>query len=102
MPITVAGAAIYLTFSTSTRIDGSGLGDGMLSEAEKAWLRMWVPRVGGALYLLLVMSFLAGHPAPGSVASLIYGLINAILPTVGATAILFVGLIIFRRARQGK
>ena len=74
----------------------------MISAAEKDWVKTWAPRICGALYLLLVLSFLAGHPQPGSIDSLVYGLLHGILPAVGSTALVLAISLAYRRARPPK
>jgi hypothetical protein len=58
-----------------------------MSDDDKAWLKEWLPKVGGALFPLFVLAFLGAHDQPGSPASLWYGVRMAILPAAAATAI---------------
>ena len=65
---------------------------------DRSWLRDWGPKVGVTAYLLFVLAFMAGHPAPGSMASLSYAVTMAIIPALIATGALL-GVMLFLRKR---
>jgi len=71
----------------------------MLNDDEKGWLRHWAPRVGGALYLLLVFAFMTGHPRPGSIDSLLFGLTSGFVPALGAAVLVLAAALLYRRRR---
>jgi len=53
-----------------------------LDPETKRWLKDWGVKIGATAYLLFVFAFMAGHPQPGSIASLSYALAMAIVPAV--------------------
>ncbi|MEQ8355491.1 MAG: hypothetical protein RH942_08135 [Kiloniellaceae bacterium] len=55
---------------------------------DRSWLKEWGPKVGATAYLLFVLAFMAGHPAPGSMQSLSYAVVTAIIPALIATGAL--------------
>ena len=63
---------------------------------DRSWLKEWAPKVGVTAYLLFVLAFMAGHPEPGSIGSLSYALMMAIIPALIATAALL-GVVLFLR-----
>ena len=65
---------------------------------DRSWLREWAPKVGVTAYLLFVLAFMAGHPTPGSMASLSYAVTMAIIPALIATGALL-GVMLFLRKR---
>ena len=65
---------------------------------DRNWLREWAPKLSITAYLLFVLAFMAGHPTPGSMASLSYAMMMAIIPAVIATAALL-GVMLFLRKR---
>ncbi|WP_193367315.1 hypothetical protein [Pelagibius marinus] len=69
-----------------------------LEPEDRRWLMDWARKVGITAYLLFVLAFMAGHPAPGSVASLSYAVMMAIIPAaIGTAAVL--GLMLYLRKR---
>lgn len=65
---------------------------------ERRWLMDWARKIAITAYLLFVLAFMAGHPAPGSIASLSYALMMAIVPAaIGTAAVLGVMLYLRRR-----
>jgi len=56
-----------------------------LDPKDRAWIREWAPKLGITAYLLFVLAFMAGHPLPGSLASLSYAVAYAIVPALIAT-----------------
>lgn len=65
---------------------------------DRRWLMEWGRKVGITAYLLFVLAFMAGHPAPGSMASLSYALMMAIVPAAIGTAALL-GIMLYLRKR---
>lgn len=65
---------------------------------DRRWLMEWGRKIVVTAYLLFVLAFMAGHPAPGSMASLSYALMMAIVPAVIATAALL-GVMLYLRKR---
>lgn len=59
-------------------------------------LKNWGVKIVATAYLLFLFAFMAGHPQPGSMASLSYALTTAIVPAaVAAGAVL--GVMVFLR-----
>jgi len=59
-------------------------------------LKEWGVKIAATAYLLFTCAFMAGHPQPGSMASLSYALTTAIVPAaIAAGAAL--GVIVFLR-----
>lgn len=57
-------------------------------------LKDWAVKIAATAYLLFTFAFLAGHPQPGSMASLSYALTMAIIPAaIAAGAVL--GVMVF-------
>ena len=69
-----------------------------LDPKDRGWLRQWAPKIGVTAYLLFVLAFMAGHPTPGSMASLSYAVTRAIIPAVIATGALL-GVMLYLRKR---
>ena len=65
---------------------------------DRRWLVEWGRKVAFTAYLLFVLAFMAGHPEPGSMASLSYAAMMAIIPAVIATGALL-GVMLFLRKR---
>lgn len=65
---------------------------------DRRWLMDWARKIVITAYLLFVLAFMAGHPAPGSMASLGYALMMAIVPAAIATAAVL-GVMLFLRNR---
>ncbi|MPZ10036.1 MAG: hypothetical protein GEU89_07440 [Kiloniellaceae bacterium] len=69
-----------------------------LDPETRRWLKDWAVKVGATAYLLFVFAFMAGHAAPGSIASLSHALVMAIVPAaIGSLAVLAVMLYLRRR-----
>ncbi|MGF1629836.1 MAG: hypothetical protein ACFCUT_10225 [Kiloniellaceae bacterium] len=69
-----------------------------LDPETRRWLKDWAIKVGAAAYLLFVFAFMAGHPQPGSIASLSHALVMALVPgAIGTAAVLAVMLYLRRR-----
>jgi hypothetical protein len=64
----------------------------------RRWLKDWGIRIAATSYLLFVFAFMAGHAAPGSMASLSYALATAVVPAVIAT-VAVLGVMLFLRKR---
>ncbi|GAB4225075.1 MAG: hypothetical protein Tsb0032_30770 [Kiloniellaceae bacterium] len=65
---------------------------------ERRWLVDWGRKVALTAYLLFVLAFMAGHPEPGSMASLSYAAMMAIVPAlIGTAAVLGVMLYLKKR-----
>jgi hypothetical protein len=58
----------------------------------------WARKIGITAYLLFVLAFMAGHPAPGSIASLSYAVMMAIVPAAISTAAVL-GVMLYLRKR---
>lgn len=56
-----------------------------LDPETRGWLKEWAGKIGATAYLLFVFAFMASHPQPGSIASLTYAVVMAILPAAIAT-----------------
>jgi hypothetical protein len=61
-------------------------------------LKDWGVKIAATAYLLFTFAFLAGHPQPGSMASLSYGLTMAIIPAAIAAGAVF-GVMLYLRKR---
>src|SRR3546814_19670219 len=61
-------------------------------------LKIWGVKIAGSAYLLFVFAFMAGHPQPGSMASLSYALSLAIVPAAVAT-LAVLGVMVFLHKR---
>ncbi|HEY9538107.1 MAG TPA: hypothetical protein VIS03_11000 [Kiloniellaceae bacterium] len=61
-------------------------------------LKIWGVKIAGTAYLLFVFAFMAGHPQPGSMASLSYALSLAIVPAAVAT-LAVLGVMVFLHKR---
>ena len=69
-----------------------------LDPETRRWLKDWAIKVGATAYLLFVFAFMAGHPQPGSIASLSYAVTMAIVPAaIGTLAVLAVMLFLRKR-----
>ncbi|NIA72189.1 hypothetical protein HBA54_26720 [Pelagibius litoralis] len=63
------------------------------------WLREWAVKIGGTAYMLFLFAFVASHPRPGSMESLIHALPLAAVPAlIGTLAVL--GIMLYLRRRQ--
>jgi hypothetical protein len=61
-------------------------------------LNGWGVKVAATAYLLFVFAFMAGHPQPGSMASLASALALAVVPAaIGALAVLGVMMFLGKR-----
>lgn len=70
-----------------------------MDSEDKRWLREWAVKIGGTAYLLFVFAFVASHPRPGSMESLIHAVPLAAIPAlIGTLAIL--GIMFYLRRRQ--
>jgi hypothetical protein len=69
-----------------------------LDPKDRSWIREWAPKLGITAYLLFVLAFMAGHPQPGSMASLSYAISYAIVPAIIATGAVL-GVMYFLRKR---
>lgn len=61
-------------------------------------LKGWGFRVAASAYLLFVFAFMAGHPQPGSAASLSSALTLAVVPA-GVAALAVLGVMLYLRRR---
>ncbi|MEO3428380.1 hypothetical protein AAFN88_05945 [Pelagibius sp. CAU 1746] len=69
-----------------------------LEPEDRRWLMDWARKVGITAYLLFLLAFMAGHPAPGSLSSLSYAATMAIVPAaIGTAAVL--GVMVYLRKR---
>lgn len=69
----------------------------MLSEAEKAWVREWAPKIFGTAYLLCLMAAVGAHPRPGSLDSVATGLLAALPWALGLGAATTLAALFWRR-----
>jgi len=69
-----------------------------LDPETKRWLKDWGVKIGATAYLLFVFAFMAGHPQPGSIASLSRAATLALMPAAIAT-LGVLGLMLFLRKR---
>ncbi len=65
---------------------------------DRRWLWEWGRKLALTAYLLFLLAFMAGHPAPGSLASISYAAMMAIVPALIATAGVL-GLMLYLRKR---
>lgn len=61
-------------------------------------LKAWGLKIAGTAYLLFVFAFMAGHPQPGSMASLSRALTLAIVPAL-ICALAALGVMLYLRKR---
>ena len=69
-----------------------------LDPETRRWLKDWAVKIGATAYLLFVFAFMAGHPQPGSIASLTFALGMAIVPAAVST-LAALGVMLFLRKR---
>ena len=69
-----------------------------LDPETRRWLKDWAVKIAATAYLLFVFAFMAGHPQPGSIASLTNALALAIVPAAIST-LAVLGVMLFLRKR---
>jgi len=69
-----------------------------LDPKDRRWLKEWALKLGATTYLLFVFAFMAGHAAPGSMASLSSALTLALVPALIFT-LAVLGIMFYWRRR---
>lgn len=69
-------------------------------DKDRAFIAEWMPKIGGAAVLFFTMIFLASHPQPGSIDSLIFGVSRGVPAALGVTIIAFFVLLMVRKTRN--
>ena len=69
-------------------------------DKDRAFISEWMPKIGGAAVLFFTMIFLASHPQPGSIDSLIFGVSRGVPAALGVTIVVFLVLLMLRKNRK--
>ena len=67
---------------------------------DKDFIQEWMPKIGGAAVAFFTLIFLASHPRPGSIDSLIYGLSRGVPAALLASLAIFGVVVVLRRRKK--